>query len=590
MTRWLLATGLAAVVACATPDDAARERGDGAVLYATARIVPMTGSQDFAGAVAVRDGRVLAVGSLASLRRRLPSAALDETFAEKILVPGLIDPHVHVVLGGLLYAQPFAPPWPLADVDGLTPAYPTAAAFRARLREVVDAAPQDGSPVVVYGYHDLVQGPLDRDVLDGIAADRPLVVWHYSGHDFYLNGAALARIGATPALHERYHGVDLTPEGELTGRIYEDAAFLVLQRMGDVLFSAEAVARGTARYFTVLRRAGVTATADLAYGVFGLAAEDRAIAGAWSLERSGFRLFLVPEYRAFERHFGSPDAAAAAVREMVEGRRPAAAPVLPRVKFFADGAFYSQTMRLSAPGYLAGQSKGSAGLWVVPPERIAPTMRPYLDAGLAAHIHSNGDAAQDATLAALEALRADGLENDFVVEHGGLFSPTQIARAARLGVRLSAASHYVHFMAHAYAAPLGPRRAGWITPVGALSRAGVSVALHSDAPLAPPQPLRAAGAHITRATRDGAPYRTDEALSAYDALEAVTLDAARALGLESELGSIAPGKRADFTVLDRDPLHTRGEDWANIGVWGVVLGGEKRPILAERPPSPGETR
>ena len=106
----------------------------------------------------------------------------------------------------------------------------------------------------------------------------------------------------------------------------------------------------------------------------------------------------------------------------------------------------------------------------------------------------------------------------------------------------------------------------------------MTVALHSDAPLATPMPLGAADVHLTRATRSGDVYEPDQALTRYDALEAVTIDAARVLGLEAELGSISPGKRADFTVLDDNPLRVSGERWADIRIWGVVLGGEKRPV------------
>jgi predicted amidohydrolase YtcJ len=279
-----------------------------------------------------------------------------------------------------------------------------------------------------------------------------------------------------------------------------------------------------------------------------------------------------------QREFGA--GAPQAVREMSRGVRATAAPVLPRVKFFADGAYYSQTMRVSPPGYLSGQSKGTPGLWVIPEGEIAATMRPYTDAGLSVHIHSNGDAAQTSTLDALAELRAGGFSGDFVIEHGGLFSPEQAMRAAKADAMVSAASHYLFYMARSYAAPLGPARAQWITPLGSLSTAGAVVALHSDAPLAPPQPLRAAGAHITRETREGGPYEASNALTPYDALEAVTLDAARVLGLDAEIGSIEAGKRADFTILDTDPLETPGADWSGIGIWGVVLGGELRPLEA----------
>ena len=579
LTRRLwLAAAFVFTVACAAPPDPMLVPASDVTIYIAREIIPMTGETVTAQAVAVEGGYIRGVGALATLENGFPGARVDETFRDKTIVPGLIDPHMHVLLGGMLYAHPFAPPWPMATPEGMTKGYASPEAFQARLAEIVAEAPQDGSPVVVYGFHNLVQGKLDRHILDAVAPDRPMIVWHYSGHDFYLNSAAIDMIGATPALAQKFHGVDLDADGELTGRIYEDAAMLVFAKAKDVLFNPVSFGAGINRYFDIVRHAGVTTTADLGYGVFGLALEDQTIAATWSMEKDGFRLYLIPEFRSMEREFG--EGAPQAVLDMVSGARPAAAPVLPRVKFFADAAYYSQTMRLSPPGYLAGQSQGSLGLWVIPEGEIANTMRPYTDAGLSVHIHSNGDAAQTATLDALDTLRREGFNGDFVIEHGGLFSPEQVVRAGELRAMVSAASHYVYYMSAAYASPLGPARASWITPLGSLSAAGAIVALHSDAPLAPPQPLRAAGAHITRATREGGTYEAENALSPYDALEAVTLDAAHVLGLNDEIGSIVPGKRADFTILDANPLETPGTDWSEIEIWGVVLGGEKRPLVA----------
>lgn len=525
-------------------------------------------------AIAIADGKILDLGTTQNLQSHYPDAQLDTSFADKVIVPGLIDPHMHVLLGGLLYSQAFAPPWPMATPEGMMPGYASRESFLTRLAEIVSEAPNDDSTIIVYGYHNLVQGDLNRQDLDAITNTRPLVIWHYSAHDFYFNSAGLAAIGATPALKESFHGVDLDATGELTGRIYEDAALFVFQKLQAILFDPVKLGRGAQAYFDILRNAGVTTTADLGYGVLGRENEDRAIAALWSMKTSGFRLYLVPEFRAMTREFGA--AAPQAVLDMVSGKIATPAPVLPRVKFFADAAFYSQTMRLSPPGYLHGQSKGSEGLWVIPKGEIASTMRPYLQAGLSAHIHSNGDAAQSSSLQALKSLRAEGLDSDFVIEHGGLFSPEHVQLAADLGAMVSVASHYVYYMSEEYAEPLGTERAGWITPVGALSRAGSVIALHSDAPLAPPEPLRAAAVQITRATREGTVYMLDQALTPYDALQAITLDSARVLGLDNEIGSIERGKRADLTILEQNPLETPGDQWADIGVWGVVLDGEKR--------------
>jgi len=545
-------------------------------IYVADDIILMTGEGETASAVAVEDGLIRDVGELGELQNKFPSARIDETFLGKTIVPGLIDPHMHVLLGGMLYAHPFAPPWPMATPEGMTKGYGSPEAFRARLEEAMAAAPQDDSPIVVYGFHNLVQGSLDRQMLDEVAPDRPMIVWHYSGHDFYLNTAALEMIGATPELAATFHGVDLDAHGHLTGRLYEDAAMFVFAKARAVLFDPDKFSTGINKYFEIVRYAGVTTTADLGYGVFGLALEDQSIASSWSKEEDGFKLYLIPEYRSFQREFG--EGAPQAVLDMASGVRAAAAPVLPRVKFFADGAYYSQTMRLSPPGYLSGQSFGTQGLWAIPEGKIAETMRPFTDAGLSVHIHSNGDEAQNSTLDAISSLRASSFSGDFVVEHGGLFAPEQVKRAGENGILLSAASHYVYYMSERYADPLGPARAQWITPLGSLSAEGVVVALHSDAPLAPPQPLRAAGAHITRATLEGGTYEIANALTPYDALESITLDAARVLGLEDEVGSIEPGKRADFTILDTNPLRVPGSDWAEIGIWGIVLDGQQKPL------------
>lgn len=547
-----------------------------AVIY-PAQIITMNAEGSIAEAVVVQGDKIIGVGSVQVMKRDFPGAVIDDSFADKVMFPGFIDPHNHVVLGAMLYGFPMAAPWPMATPDGMKKGYGSPEAFRQAVADIVAEAPTGESPIVVYGFHNLIHGDLTRHILDDLSPNRPLIVWHYSGHDFYLNSAAIEKAGFTPAMAEKFHGIELDAEGELTGRIYEDAAISVLTAFHETFLAPAQLEAGFEVYRQILTGAGVTATADLAYGVFGLKLEDDVIRANWQdTAHAGFRMYLVPEYRMLQREFG--DGRVKAVLDMSRGAIPTAAPVLPRVKFFTDGAFYSQTMRVSDPGYLAGQSEGAHGLWVIPPDELVPTIKPYWDAGIGVNIHSNGDAAQTATLDAVAALGPHTSDASFTIEHGGMFSPDDVARAKALGVRLSAASHYVYYLGEAYAGPLGEPRARWISPLGALTRAGVPVALHSDAPLAPPIPLRAAMVQVTRATREGNSYETEMELTPYQALEAITLDAARVLGLEDDLGSIAPGKKADFTILEMNPLDAPVSEWDSIPVWGVVLGGEKRPL------------
>jgi hypothetical protein len=548
--------------------------GEGVTVFAAGTVVTMT--DEVGDAVAVRDGRILAIGARSDLMAQFPGAEEDDAFADKVIVPGLIDPHIHMGLSSLQYATPLTPPWPMATPGGMVRGLPTREAFFERLAEIVANAP-DGEPLIVYGFHNLVHGDLVRADLDAVTTDRPLVIWHYSSHDFYLNSAALDWAGIDASLHEQFEGVDLDADGNLTGRIYEDAIPALMHSMGPILLAPDRLAEGLEGFSELLRAGGVTTVADLGYGIFTLPLENANISSNWrSIDHAGYRLYLVPEHRAFAAAFEAERVET--VLKMVSGEIETPAPVLPQVKFFTDAAFYSQTMRVSEPGYLSGQSAGTQGLWVLKPDEIAPTIQPYWDAGLAVRIHSNGDAAQTATLDALAQLRPSAPERKFVFEHAGLFSPEQVARAAELGAGVSAASHYVFYLGQAYQSPLGPERGDWILPLASLSAAEVPVTLHSDAPLAPPLPLRAASVHMLRSTREGMSLTPSEKLSAYEALESITIDAAYAMGLEAELGSLAPGKLADFTILDANPLDTAAEDWPEIGIWGVVIEGEKRPL------------
>jgi predicted amidohydrolase YtcJ len=571
---WLCALWLGAC----SPDQAAVQSTAGAdiTIYPAQTILTMDESAPIVGAVAVADGQIADRGALDTLTARYRTAQIDYIFADKTLIPGLIDPHIHMSLSSLQYATKLSPPWQMATPDGVVEGLTTRDAFLSRLSVYIAEAPQS-EPLVIYGYHNLVHGDLDRADLDALTSDLPLIIWHYSSHDFYLNSAALDWAGITSDLHTEYEGIALDEAGQLTGRIFEDAIPVLLTKLGPILFTPDRLAQGLEGFSSMLRRGGVTSVADLGYGVTGRALEDANITANWRAPgHAGYRLFLVPEHRAFNAEFG--DTAPAAIKQMIAGDIAVPAPVLPQVKFFADGAFYSQTMRVSEPGYLAGQSQGSEGLWVLEPDKIASTIAPYWRAGFDVRIHSNGDAAQTASLAALDILRVEDDERRFVFEHAGLFSPDHIRRAAALGASVSAASHYVYFLGQAYQAPLGPERGAWISPLGSLTEAGISVTLHSDAPLAPPLPLRAASVHMTRATREGDPLTPSEALTPQQALEAITIDAARSMRMEDQLGSIRTGLLADFTVLDANPLETPAEDWGGIGIWGTVLGGKLQPL------------
>ena len=544
-------------------------------IYRAQTILTMNEAQPQAQAIAVRGDKIVGVGSTAQLRADFKGAVIDETFQDKTIVPGLIDPHIHMILGAMMYAKPFAPPWDVETPKGTIKGLPDRESFLTRIAEI-ERAHAGAKPLVIYGYHNLVHGALSRHDLDKITSARPLIIWHYSGHDFYLNSKALAYAKVDASWAEKFEGVPLGKDGLPTGRVYEDAVFDFLTNVGPLFLGPVDIQRGFDGLENMFAQSGVTAVAEMGYGLFGVGLEDsyyKALLG----KDARTKIYLVPEHRAFTHEFG--DDVIPTIFTMVEDTKDTWPRVLPQIKLFTDAAFYSQTMRLKDPGYTGGQSKGHKGLWVMGPDVLADIMRPYWQAGLDIHIHSNGDAAQDATLDAFAAVQSTNAKEGqrLVIEHGGLIRPAQIVRAKELGIGLSVASHYVYYMGEIYEDAIG-ERVKYMTPLASSIKAGLPTTMHSDAPLAPPSPLTAASVHMTRATWQGGVSTPSEKLTATQALRAITLDAAWSLGLEDEIGSLEIGKQADFTILGANPLETKPEDWPNIEIWGVILDGVKHPL------------
>lgn len=567
----LLVAILGLVSACSKP---VAEHTD-ITIYTAKNILTSNPDKPTAEAVAVRGSEIIGVGSYKDLSNQFNGAVVDKSFEEQTIVPGLIDPHVHMILGAAMYSKSITPPWDVQTPAGTVKGLPDSASFWARIAEI-NAAHKGTEPLVIYGYHNLVHGEIDKHDLDAVTTDRPLVIWHYSGHDFYLNSKGLSYAKVDASWADKYHGVPLGKDGEPTGRVYEDAVLALIPDIGGLFFGPFDIARGYQGQAKLFAQNGVTTVAELGYGLFGLAMEDNYYKALNGTDFST-KVYLVPEHRAFNHEFGEDRITK--MGEMVEATQDTWPRVLPQVKLFTDAAFYSQTMRVSKPGYTGGQNKGGAGLWVMGPDTLAKIMSPYWAAGLDIRIHSNGDAAQDATLDAFEIVQKNGTANGqrLVLEHVGLIRPEQIAKAKELEVGVSVASHYVHYMGKMYETAIG-ERVKYMTPLASTIKAGLPTTLHSDAPLAPPSPLTAASVHMLRSTREDGVSTPSEKLSAEQALRAITIDAAWVMGLEDEIGSIEVGKKADFTILGANPLETKAEDWPSISIWGVVLDGKLKPL------------
>jgi predicted amidohydrolase YtcJ len=171
------------------------------VIYTARKIITMERANPDATAVAVSGARIVAVGSLEQVQAALADtpSRVDMTFASMVMIPGLIDQHLHPALGALTLSTEVIAPEDWVLPGRTFKAAHSPAEYRTRLR-AADAAMKDGKQwLFSWGYHALWHGKLDRAMLDRISRRRPIVVWQRSCHEFYLNTAAIEALGFTEA-------------------------------------------------------------------------------------------------------------------------------------------------------------------------------------------------------------------------------------------------------------------------------------------------------------------------------------------------------------------------------------------------------
>lgn len=544
-------------------------------VFTARRVVTMEDNDPAIDAVAVVGDRVLAAGPRAEIETLIGDQpyVTDDRFEDKVIVAGLIDQHVHPVLGALtITAEVIAiEDWDLPT--GFAEAALTPEDYTARLSAAEAALEEPGTPLLTWGYHHYFHGLVRRPDLDAISATRPIIVWHRSAHEFVMNTPALDMLGITAEFVESFEGTAREQADHALGHFYEQGAFAVLPRLAPALATPERLMTGLALMRDYAHRAGVTMMCEPG-GVLSKPLQD-----AQNAVLSGpdvpLRTFYLPDGKslaALHLEDGRLIEETEALMDWGAGRTA----FLPnRVKLFADGAIYSQLMQMTEP-----YTDGHEGEWIMDPDFFHPSFDAYWEGGYQIHIHQNGDRGLDMVLDAVERnmRRMPRADHRTVVVHFGYARPDQCDRLAVLGCIVSANPYYVTALSDRYAEiGLGAERADQLVPLGHVRANGTPISFHSDMPMAPAQPLFLVWSAVNRTTVSGRVAGPEHRLPVEEALRAVTIDAAQSLGLERELGSIAPGKYANFTILEEDPLSVAPEEIRNIGIWGTVLEGRVFP-------------
>lgn len=554
-------------------------------VFVAKRIITMDPTRPTATTVAVRDGRILAVGSLDDVVPWLAAGrySVDKRFKDKVLMPGLIDPHMHPLLGALQFGATWITPEPWDVMGEKTPATVGHEAYVKALKAAFAAAPKTAPMFITWGYSGSFHGHMSRALLDTISNSYPIFVWHRSTHEAYFNTPMLGYLETRGLTEAKVRG---NPQIDWDkGHFVEDGFFkTAVPALADFLLAPSRVDQGFAKVRDYLTFNGVTTVADMSTGVTSWDLELGALRRTFDRDDSPVRVRLTPDAGALGAVLKSADAAFAFIGKAGE-KNTGHLFTNGAVKLFADGAFFSQAMQLLPPGYIDGHQ----GEWITQPAPLEELARRYWNAGYQIHVHTNGDAGAKTVLDILERLEDQKPRADhrFTLEHYGYATDGLNRRVAQLGAQVSANPFYLYDLGDNYAeVGLGPDRAARMTPLGGLVRRGVPVALHSDFAMAPAAPLFLAWTAITRQTMSGKVFGPEERLTLDQAMKAITIDAAYILHLEDRLGSIETGKLADFTVLEQDPYTVGAAGLRNIKVWGTVYEGRVAQAKAAKRTAP----
>ncbi len=543
-------------------------------IYTARRIHTMSPSNPIAEAVAVRDGIILEAGRLEDMQPWLKGAEvrIDDQFADKILFPGFIDPHLHPSLGATILPCNFitAFEWDLGSRK--VPATRGREEYLTALAKAVEGRDAAQKLFVSYGYHRTWHGLVGREELNAIAPDFPVIIWHRSFHELIMNDAAIDLMGLDRKMLANHPQVDADH-----GVFFETGAALAMNGLRPHLFSPGWFGKGLEHLKQILHAGGHTTVGDMAWGIFDFEVEWQSYSYAIEEAKAPLRVMMIPRGIPEAELTGDPAEAVAQIEKLCD-RGSHRLFFDKHVKLFTDGAFFSELMQVQEPGFIDGHH----GEWLTAPEQFEAAARAYWNKGYRIHVHCTGDLGVELALDVLEKLQFERprFDHRFTIEHFGVSTEEQVRRIKALGALVSANVYYLHELGEAYwRHSIGHERASQMARLGSLAREGVPFALHSDFTLAPARPLNSVWVAVNRIAESGAVLGENERISVEQAMRAITIDAAYVLGQEARIGSIRAGKSADFTVLDDDPYEVAPETLRDIRIHATVF--EGAPYLGE---------
>lgn len=500
-------------------------------------------SGGFAEAMAVRDGRVLAVGALAEVEAAAPDARRID-LAGRVAIPAFNEAHMHLLPYGLA----------LAGVNLRAEQVRTLDEALKRIGEAAKAAPK-GAWVLGRGYDhaelDIGRHPTAAE-LDAVSPDNPVFIVRTCGHMGVANSAAMRAAGVGHNTPDPEGGVIERKGGALTGLFQERAMRLVRDVIPPP--DAEALVAAIERAGNHLASFGFASATDMNVGMTAGMAEVEAFHAALAAGRSPLRMWNVLA--------GNPEGIAQQAWDA--GLRPNQGDDMLRwgaVKVFADGSAGGLTAAFFDP-YLESAG-GGTGVFTFPDDKIHALLKLYHEQGWQLDIHAIGDAAIEQVLVGME--QADSAAHPFAgrrhrIEHCGFLNRDQMRRMKARGILPVPQPVFMYEFGDLYIRNLGLPRSENAYPMRTWLEEGLHPAASSDCPVSTVDPFINLFTMITRKTSRGTVMGPGEALTVEQAVHCQTWCGAYTQFAEDRRGTLEPGMLADIAVLSRDIFSSTPEE------------------------------
>ena len=545
-------------------------------IFTAKKIITMDPMLPEATAVAVKEGKVYLVGSVDEFKNVLKpdTYQINSQFANEIITPGLIEAHSHFTMLAIFMDQPYVGYWDFPGFHGTTlKAVKSRADVIARLKAADKAMTDPQKILFAWGYDPIFfnNEDLTSADLDSVSKTRPIFVLNASEHIGYVNSILLNKAGYNA--QTTIPGVVKDRNGNPNGVLEEmKAAGPVIMTFFNQLFTPASFKSEVYNLADTAHNLGLTTYSEFLFGGPGENVMVDTLNEAANSPNFPARMVLMYDGALLEAMENKNSGSGIA---HIKGLMKLNSPKLNfgGIKFVSDGSIQGFTGRLNWPGYFNGAKNG---IFNYDADQLKAGMLPFWKAGFPLHVHVNGDQATDAALDAVTYLQNTSPRTPTAVtlEHDQMSNTEQFKRTHDLGMYANLFANHIYYWGDQhYSILLGPTRANTMDDAAEAKRNHVTFSLHSDSPVTPLGPLHSMWAAMNRVTVSGRVLGASEKISGEDALRAVTLNAAYLLGLERDIGSIEVGKRADFTVLAKDPTVVAPMTVKDIAVVATVVDG-----------------